>query len=130
MHSGATNRYQRICTTAPTIGMPARLDEARELCDSVVLISQRLGPVSKNRHPLGPTLRDSLAMPNSKSMPWGLVIAFATAGTLHWVHASVFDFYLPAGINRRLIKAALWLSLAAVAVRLAGADGGVASTVS
>ncbi|MEM9404616.1 MAG: alkaline phosphatase family protein [Acidobacteriota bacterium] len=47
-------------------------------------------------------------------LPWGLMTAFAAAGTLHWIHASFFDFYLPAGINRRLIKAALWLSLAAV----------------
>ena len=47
-------------------------------------------------------------------LPWALVLVFSTAGVAHWIHASYFDFYLPAGINRRLIKAALWLSLAAV----------------
>ncbi len=47
-------------------------------------------------------------------LPWALFIAFATAGVVHWVHAARFNFFLPAGINRRLIKAALWLSLAAV----------------
>lgn len=47
-------------------------------------------------------------------LPWALMTVFAAAGTMHWIHASFFDFYLPAGINRRLIKAALWLSLAAV----------------
>ena len=49
-----------------------------------------------------------------RMLPWALVTVFAAAGTVHWIHASFFDFYLPAGINRRLIKAALWLSLAAV----------------
>ncbi len=49
-----------------------------------------------------------------RALPWALVLVFTAAGIAHWTHASFFDFYLPAGINRRLIKAALWLSLAAV----------------
>ena len=49
-----------------------------------------------------------------RMLPWSLVVVFASACAAHWTHASYFDFYLPAGINRRLIKAALWLSLAAV----------------
>ena len=48
-------------------------------------------------------------------LPWTLVVVFALSGILHGAHASHFSYYLPAGINRRLIKAALWLSLAAVA---------------
>ena len=47
-------------------------------------------------------------------LPWALCLVFAAAGVVHWVHAARFNFFLPAGINRRLIKAALWLSLAAV----------------
>ena len=36
-------------------------------------------------------------------LPWALVLVFTAAGVAHWTHASFFDFYLPAGINRRLI---------------------------
>lgn len=43
-------------------------------------------------------------------LPWGLTIALGLAAALHWTHASRFAFYLPAGINSRLIKAALILS--------------------
>jgi hypothetical protein len=50
-----------------------------------------------------------------RALPWSLFVVFLTAGLVFWVHASAFSFYLPVGINRRLIKAALWLSLAAVA---------------
>jgi hypothetical protein len=48
-------------------------------------------------------------------LPWSLFVVFLASGLLFWVHASTFSLYLPSGINRRLIKAALWLSLAAVA---------------
>ncbi len=47
-----------------------------------------------------------------KLLPWALVVAFLAAGITHWVHASYFALYLPPGINRRLIKAGVWLSLA------------------
>jgi uncharacterized membrane protein len=49
-----------------------------------------------------------------RALPWSLFAVFLASGVLFWVHASTFSFYLPAGINRRLIKAALLLSLAAV----------------
>lgn len=49
-------------------------------------------------------------------LPWGLTAALALAALLDWAHASHYAFYLPAGINRRLIKAALLLTLAALAV--------------
>ena len=44
----------------------------------------------------------------------GLTIVLAAAGLGAWIHASYFAFYLPPGINRRLLKAAIWLSLAAL----------------
>ena len=47
-----------------------------------------------------------------KLLPWALVLVFLAAGITHWVHASYFALYLPPGINRRLIKAGVWLSLA------------------
>ncbi len=47
-------------------------------------------------------------------LPIGLTIVLATAGLSAWVHASYFAFYLPPGINRRLLKAAIWLSLASL----------------
>ena len=47
-----------------------------------------------------------------KLLPWALVVVFLAAGITHWVHASYFALYLPPGINRRLIKAGVWLSLA------------------
>jgi hypothetical protein len=50
-----------------------------------------------------------------RALPWSLFAVFLASALVFWVHASTFSFYLPAGINRRLIKAAMWLSLAAVA---------------
>ncbi len=47
-------------------------------------------------------------------LPIGLTVVLAAAGLGAWIHASYFAFYLPPGINRRLLKAAIWLSLAAV----------------
>ncbi|HEX5761327.1 MAG TPA: alkaline phosphatase family protein, partial [Thermoanaerobaculia bacterium] len=47
-------------------------------------------------------------------LPWGLTAALAAAALLDWTHASYYAYYLPAGINRRLLKAALWLTLAAL----------------
>ncbi len=47
-------------------------------------------------------------------LPIGLTAVLASAGLGAWIHASYFAFYLPPGINRRLLKAAIWLSLASV----------------
>jgi hypothetical protein len=46
--------------------------------------------------------------------PWGLVVALAGAGTLYWVQAAHYSLFLPTGINRRLLKAAIGLSIDAV----------------
>lgn len=45
-------------------------------------------------------------------LPWGLTVALGAAALLDWAHAAHYGFFLPSGINRRLIKAALWLTLA------------------
>ena len=47
-------------------------------------------------------------------LPISLTFVLAAAGLGAWIHASYFSFYLPPGINRRLLKAAIWLSLAAL----------------
>ncbi|MFP3939681.1 MAG: alkaline phosphatase family protein [Thermoanaerobaculia bacterium] len=45
-------------------------------------------------------------------LPWGVTAALAVAALLDSIHASVYAYYLPAGINERLLKAAVWLTLA------------------
>ena len=47
-------------------------------------------------------------------LPLSLTVVLTAAGLSAWIHASYFAFYLPPGINRRLLKAAIWLSLASV----------------
>lgn len=47
-------------------------------------------------------------------LPLSLTLVLACAGLGAWIHASYFAFYLPPGINRRLLKAAIWLSLASL----------------
>lgn len=47
-------------------------------------------------------------------LPWGLTIAFALAAALDGTHASFYAWFLPSGINDRLIRTALWLALAAL----------------
>ena len=47
-------------------------------------------------------------------LPWSLSLALAASAVLDGAHASYYAYYLPSGINDRLIKAALWLSLAAL----------------
>ena len=49
-------------------------------------------------------------------LPWGLTAALALAALLDWGHASHYAYFLPAGINRRLIKAAVLLTVAALIV--------------
>lgn len=47
-------------------------------------------------------------------LPWILTGVLAAAAALDGYHAHHFNYYLPPGINIRLLKAALWLSLAAL----------------
>ncbi len=47
-------------------------------------------------------------------LPWAITVVLTLAAVLDGVHASQYSFYLPPGINVRLIKAALWLGLAAL----------------
>ena len=51
---------------------------------------------------------------NPHWMPICLTLVLGAAGLSAWIHASYFAFYLPPGINRRLLKAAIWLSLASL----------------
>ena len=44
-------------------------------------------------------------------LPWALTVVLATIAVSDFVLASRYSFYLPPGINRRMIKAAVWLSL-------------------
>lgn len=48
-------------------------------------------------------------------LPWGLTAALVLAALLDWAHASHYAFSLPSGINRRMIRAALLLSIVALA---------------
>lgn len=47
-------------------------------------------------------------------LPGGLTIALALAAALDSTHASFYAWYLPAGINDRLIRTSVWLALAAL----------------
>ncbi len=47
-------------------------------------------------------------------LPWGFTVALAFAAVLDASQASIYAYFLPSGINDRLVKAALWLSLAAL----------------
>lgn len=47
-------------------------------------------------------------------LPGGLTIALTLAAGLDGAHASYYAWYLPAGINDRLIRTSLWLALAAL----------------
>ncbi len=47
-------------------------------------------------------------------LPWAITAALVGAAVLGWAHASYYAYYLPAGINRRLLKVALWLTVAAL----------------
>jgi hypothetical protein len=49
-----------------------------------------------------------------RTLPWSLTCALCGAALLDWAHASYFAYLLPPGINARLIKTALWLSLGGV----------------
>ncbi len=47
-------------------------------------------------------------------LPWGLTVALSLAAGLDSAHASYYAWYLPSGINDRLIRTALCLALAAL----------------
>ena len=47
-----------------------------------------------------------------RQLPWMIVAVLAGAAALSWLQASYLDYYIPPGINVRLIKAAIGLSLA------------------
>lgn len=47
-------------------------------------------------------------------LPWEVTAVLALAALLDWTHASIYAYYLPPGINVRLIKAASWISIAAL----------------
>lgn len=60
-----------------------------------------------------------LAVPNrlradgvARSLPWGLTVVLAWGAGLAWYHASHYSYFLPPGIDVRLIKAAIFVSLA------------------
>jgi hypothetical protein len=44
-------------------------------------------------------------------LPWAITFVLAVVAITDFVFASRYSYYLPPGINRRMIKAALWLSL-------------------
>jgi len=47
-------------------------------------------------------------------LPWGISIALGLAALLDSAHASYFAYYLPPGINERLLKASAWLTAGAL----------------
>jgi len=49
-----------------------------------------------------------------RALPWLLTVVLAAVAVAAWTHASRFAFFLPPGINVRMIKAAILLSLAAL----------------
>lgn len=44
-------------------------------------------------------------------LPWAITFVLAGVAITDFIFASRYSYYLPPGINRRMIKAALWLSL-------------------
>lgn len=49
-----------------------------------------------------------------RALPGWLTAILLLGAAFYWVHALYFGFFLPPGINRRLIKAAAYLSVAAI----------------
>ena len=47
-------------------------------------------------------------------LPWGVSVALALSAVLDSTHASYFAYYLPSGINERLVKTAAWLAFGAL----------------
>jgi hypothetical protein len=53
-------------------------------------------------------------VPVTRLLPWTVTVVVAAGALGDWVHASVWTYFLPPGINVQLIKTALWLTLGAV----------------
>lgn len=49
-----------------------------------------------------------------RAVPWALTVMLALAALGYWIHASRLAFFLPPGINARMIKAAVLISGAAL----------------
>ena len=47
-------------------------------------------------------------------LPWSIVFVLALCALIDWFHASHLSYYMPPGINTRLIKAAIGLSATAL----------------
>ncbi|MEZ5330492.1 MAG: alkaline phosphatase family protein [Thermoanaerobaculia bacterium] len=50
----------------------------------------------------------------ARLLPWALTVVLAWSAALAWYHASHYSYFLPPGINVRLIKAAVFISLASL----------------
>lgn len=50
----------------------------------------------------------------ARLLPWTVTAVLAIAAVSDWVHASYLAYFIPPGINIRLIKTALWLSVGAL----------------
>ncbi len=61
---------------------------------------------------LGLKIRQPL--PPGTWLPSSVTLVLASFSLAAWVHALYFVFFLPWGIHRRLLKAAIWLTLAAL----------------
>ena len=48
------------------------------------------------------------------ALPWGVTLVLALAAAAQWAHAALFAYYLPPGINVRLLKAATVVSVLTV----------------
>lgn len=69
-----------------------------------------LAPLSLALHAAVPALRRYAQ--SFRALPWSLTAVCALAALGAGVNASRFAFYLPPGVNDRLLKAAIWLSVA------------------
>ena len=48
-------------------------------------------------------------------LPWTITLVLTLIASLDWFFASTYSYFLPPGINIRMIKAAIWLSLLSLA---------------
>jgi hypothetical protein len=51
---------------------------------------------------------------SQRVLPWSFTVALTLSAVLDWAHASYYAYFLPPGINDRLIKTAVWLTLGAL----------------
>ncbi|MGB6001961.1 MAG: hypothetical protein WBI00_15900, partial [Thermoanaerobaculia bacterium] len=50
-----------------------------------------------------------------RALPWSVTIVLIFAALLNWLHPAYYSYFLPPGINVRMIKAAIILTLIALA---------------